>query len=132
MSTGRYLLGFDAKANSDLSAKQGYCVKFVTNGDTVDLIAAATDRFAGVLLNDPTSGQTAEVLYMGQATAVADGSGTAIAVGDLVGPNSSGVMVKKATNDYNVAGVARDACSVSGGVIRVLLTPNALFRTLAG
>ncbi len=132
MSTGRFLFGFDAKANSDLSAKQGFCVKFVTNGDTVDLIAAATDRFAGVLLNDPQSGQVAEVQYLGQATAVSDGSGTAIAVGDLVGPDANGRMVKKATADYNVAGVARDASSAQGTVIRVLLTPNAVFRTLAG
>jgi len=132
MSTGKFLLGFDAKANSDLSAKQGFCMKLVTNGDTVDLIAAATDRFAGVLLNNPQAGQAAEVQYLGQATAVADGSGTAIAAGDLVGPDANGRMIKKATNDFNVAGVSRDACAIQGGVIRVLLTPNAVFRTLAG
>jgi hypothetical protein len=131
--TGRYLLGFDAKANSDLSAKQGYSLTFAgSSGDIVDVIASATARFVGVLMNDPKSGDTAEVLYLGQATAVADGSGTAIAAGDLVGPNSSGVMVKKATADYNVAGTSRDACSISGGVIRVLLTPNVVYRALGG
>lgn len=130
--TGQFLLGRSAKANSDLSAKQGFCLKLVTNGDTVDLIAAATDRFHGVLLNNPTSGQTAEVATLGLVPAVSDGSGTSIGVGDLVGPDSNGRMVKKATADYNVAGTALDASTAQGAVIRVMLTPNAVFRTLAG
>jgi hypothetical protein len=130
--TGRYLLGFDAVAAADLSGKQGFCMTWGADGDHVTTIASATAVFAGVLLNDPTSGQVAEVLYLGQATGVADGSGTAITVGALVGPNSAGRMVVKATADYNVVGVARDACSILGGVIRVLLTPNAIFRTLLG
>jgi len=119
------------KAAADLKAKQYYAVK-LTAANTVGLVAAATDRVAGILMNKPDIGQAAQVRKDGIAPCVSDGSGTAIAVGDLVGPNAAGKMVKKATADFNVCGTAEDASSADGTVIRVNLTLNAAVRTLAG
>lgn len=120
------------KAAADQSAKQYFFLKY-SAVDTVALCAAATDRAIGVLMNKPAAaGLAADVRILGIAPVVSDGSGTAIAVGDTVGPNSAGKAVKKATADYNVAGIALDASSADGTVIRVLLIPGAIFRTLGG
>jgi|SRR5229473_6726651 len=119
------------KANADLSAKQWYAVK-LTAADTVDMASAATDLCVGILQNKPTSGHAAEVRILGITKVSSDGSGTAIVVGDRVGPNASSQIVKKATADYNAMGIALDASSAAGTIIRVLLIPGMVFRTLAG
>jgi hypothetical protein len=120
------------KAAADQSAKQYYFLKY-SAADTVAVCSAAADRVIGVLMNKPNAaGLAANVRILGIAPVVSDGSGTAIAVGDYVGPSSAGKAVKKATPDYSVAGIALDASSADGTVIRVLLMPGAVFRTLGG
>lgn len=131
MATAVDIFSFSAKAASDLSAKQFYAVK-LTAADTVDIAAAATDRCVGLLQDAPKSGAGGSVQVLGIAKGSSDGSGTAIAVGDLVGPNTSGQLVKKATADYNAMGIAMDASSAAGTIIRVLLQPGLVFRTLGG
>jgi hypothetical protein len=120
-------------ANADLSAKQYFCVKYVA-GPKVDLCAAATDRCVGVLQNKPAaSGRNSVVRHHGITKAVSDGSGTAIAVGDPVGTDANGRVVKKATADYGLIGEALDASSALGTIIRVRLYGQIVpFRTIAG
>lgn len=127
---GAYVYDESFPASADLSALQYNPVALGSTG--IAAIAAATTRAVGVLQNKPLSGEAAEIRMLGTTKAVSDGSGTAIAAGDYVGPNASGVMVKKATADYNVAGMALDASTASGTVIRVFLTPGGFFRTAAG
>jgi len=131
MATHNYLDTYSAKAAADLSAKQYYAVK-LSAADTVALVAAATDKVAGILVNKPKQGQAATVVTDGICECVSDGSGTAIAVGDFVGPDSGGKMVKKATADFNICGVAHDASSADGVVIRVRLNLDTFFRSAAG
>jgi hypothetical protein len=131
MATHNYLDTASAKAASDLSAKQYYAVK-LTAADTVDAIAAATDRVAGILVNKPKQGQAATVVTAGVCECVSNGGGTAIAVGDLVGPDATGKMVKKATADFNACGVAHDASTADGVIIRVRLNLDTLFRAALG
>ncbi|TXH52456.1 MAG: DUF2190 family protein [Desulfurellales bacterium] len=120
------------RATADYSTKQYYAMKLGAE-DYVTLAAAATDRCVGVLQNKPAAaGRGANVRILGITQAISDGSGTAIAVGDYVGPNSSGKMVKKATADYNAMGLALQASSADGTIIRVLLMPGAWFRTAGG
>jgi hypothetical protein len=119
------------KANSDLSAKQFFCVK-ITAADTVDLTSGATDRVIGILQDKPKSGHAGGVRILGMSKAVSDGSGTSIAAGDYVGTDGNGRVIKKATADYSVCGIALDASSALGTVIRVLLIPGGWFRTAAG
>jgi hypothetical protein len=121
------------KAAADLSAHQWKGVK-LTAKDTVNVVSAAADRAIGVLMNKPTAaGQHAQVLMFGQRMkAVSDGSGTAIAVGDYVGFNASGKLVKKATADYSVIGIANDASSADGVIIEFFCIPINWFRTAAG
>lgn len=123
-------IGF-CKAENDLSAKQYYFVE-LSALDQVDVADAAADVVIGVLQNDPKAGEAAQVRVLGISKVVSDGSGTAIAVGDRIGTNASGKAVKKATADFGVSGIALDASSADGTIIRTLLTPVNTFRTLGG
>jgi hypothetical protein len=119
-------------AGADLSAKQWFLVE-LTAKDTVNATNAATDRAIGILLNAPASGQEARVQLFGSRMKVAsDGSGTAIAVGDFIGPGSAGKAVKKATADYSTVGIANDISSADGTVIEIITGVGSVFRTAAG
>lgn len=131
MATAIDIFSLSAKAGADLSAKQFYAVK-LTAADTIDVAGAASDLCIGILQDAPASGKGGSVQVLGISKASSDGSGTAIAVGDRVGPNSSGQLVKKATADYNAMGIALDASVAAGTIIRVLLIPGMVFRTLGG
>src|SRR6266850_1972697 len=86
------------KADVDLSAKQFFAMKLkAAAADTITIAAAATDRCLGILQNKPTAAHAADIRILGLSKAVSDGSGTAIAVGDYVGPDTNGRLVKKAT-----------------------------------
>jgi len=122
-------------ANADFTGKQGYAVALTANGGReVALVAAATAVVAGILLDEPAAaGRAAAVRVRGVALCVSDGSGTAIAPGDLVGPDATGKMVKKATADYAICGQALDASAANGTKIRVkLFGAPGYFRTAAG
>ena len=119
------------KAENSLITKQYYFVEY-TGVDQIDVCDAAADRVFGVLQNEPAAGQAAAVRILGISQVVSDGSGTAIVAGDYIGSNAAGKAVKKATADYSVAGIALDASSADGTVIRVLLTPGGWFRTAGG
>ncbi len=119
------------KAGADLSTHQFKCVE-LSAADTVTLCNAATDVCIGILQNKPKSTEAAAVMHIGRSQALADGSGTAIAVGDFVGPNASGLLVKKATADFRTLGVALAAATAANIVIDVMLLGPGAFRTAAG
>lgn len=131
MATAIEVLSVNAKANSDLSAKQFYIVK-LTAADTVDLTSATTDLHFGVLGNAPKQNAAAEVITDGIAKVVSDGSGSAISVNDEVGTDTSGRAIKCTTTDRPLVGRALDASSAAGTVIRVKLYPaGTRYRTPA-
>jgi hypothetical protein len=76
-------------ASADLSAKQFRFVKASGNA-TVDVCAAITDKLIGVLQDNPTSGQPANVVGFGVSKVVAGGNVTA---GDVVGTDNQGRAV---------------------------------------
>lgn len=73
-------------AASDLSSNQYNFVKIDSDGKAA-AISATTDRAIGILQNDPTAGQEAEVLVVGGSKLVAGG---AITEGALVGTSAAG------------------------------------------
>jgi hypothetical protein len=119
------------RAGADLRNHQWKAVE-LTAANTVNLTNAATDKAIGILQEKPNTGEVCEVMHMGRSFAVADGSGTAIAVGDWVGANASGVLVKKETADFATLGIALVAASAANVVIEVLLFGPATFRTPLG
>ena len=106
------------KAGADLRTKQFYCVE-LTAENTIGLCNAAADLCIGILMTKPNTGEPGRVALEGRIPAVSDGSGTAIAVGDWVGPNTSGKVVKKATAAYATIGIALQASSTDGAVIDI-------------
>ena len=118
-------------AAADLSTKQYYAV-VITGQNLVNVAAAATDRVIGILQNDPKSGRGAEIRHLGTSLAVTDGSVTAIAPGDLLGPNAAGKLVKKATADFSVCAVANGASTTDGAIIEVMLIAPTVVRTPLG
>lgn len=74
------------EAGEDLSAKQYYFVKLDAAGKAV-VCTGATDKPVGVLQNDPTSGQAAEIVVVG-LTKVS--TNAALAIADLIGTSADG------------------------------------------
>jgi hypothetical protein len=64
-------------AGEDLSAKQYHFVKIDNGTGQAVAVDGATDRPVGVLQNNPTSGQEAEVLIVGGTKVVAGGTASA-------------------------------------------------------
>lgn len=118
-------------ASADLSAKQYFAVKLHTTEDQIALGAAVTDVCLGILQDKPKSGEAGRVRVLGVSKGVSKGDGTAIAIGDKLGTDTNGKLVKAHTADRPIIGVALEASTTDGKVISVLLTPGAVFRTPA-
>lgn len=73
-------------AAADLSALQYTFVKLDSSGNAA-AVAATTDKPIGILQNDPTSGQEAEVLVLGGSKLVAGG---AVSEGAAIGTSAAG------------------------------------------
>jgi len=122
------------RSTTDMRTKQFAPVKLAATKDFITECAAATDRVYGLQQGKPNVGEVGRIAIQGRWTALCDGSGTAIAIGDYLGPNAAGTMlVKKATADNSICAIALDVCTISGGKIDVNLFGGipAFFRTAA-
>jgi hypothetical protein len=77
-------------AGEDLSGKQYHFVKLDNGDGTVKAVNGATDRPFGVLQNNPTSGQAAEVTIVGGTKVEAGGTAS---VGQPLFSNASAAAV---------------------------------------
>jgi hypothetical protein len=110
------------RSATDMRLKQFAPVKLATTKDFVTEVTAATDEVYGIMQTKPNVGEAARIAIIGRWTALVDGSGTAIAIGDRLGPNAAGTMlVKKLPAAANVVAKALDVCTISGGKIDVML-----------
>jgi len=116
---GSYLSIPGLVATGDLSSYQYCVVKMASTADAVKVGSAATDAVIGVLMNDPTSGQPAEVAYSGVVKVKCEASTT---VGSNLTCSSTG-RAKSTTSAGNICiGQALDAGSTAGMLISVLLS----------
>jgi hypothetical protein len=124
MATQQLANGVSLVAENDLSAKQFHYVELSATAGMVDVPDNAADVPVGVLQNKPVANAAAEVATLAGAIVkvVSDGSGTAISIGDTVGTNNAGKAVKKTVSGDWYNGIAMDASSADGTIIRVLLT----------
>ena len=109
------------EAAADLSSKQFYFVK-LTAANTINVCSGATDVPCGILQNKPSAaGRPAVVRMFGLSKVSADG---AISAGALVGTSADGQADAKTagtdTTNY-VVGVALEAASGAGEIIKVSL-----------
>lgn len=128
---GGYVFDDTLEASADLSAKQFYAVKLHTVEGQCALGAAVTDVVYGILMNKPKSTEAAVIRVLGRAKAVAKGDGTAIAIGDKLGSDASGKLVKAHTADRPICAQALQACTIDGGIIEVLMLPGSVYRVPA-
>lgn len=109
-------------ASADLSAKQYHFVKLSGN-NTVTVCAAITDVPIGVLQNNPTSGQAAEVCLFGVTKVVADGT---LAAGDRIGTSADGqadAIVAGTDTTVTTVGQALNAAS-AGDTVEIFFNPT--------
>lgn len=105
-------------AAADLSAKVHYLVK-ISAADAVNL-AGVGDTAVGVLGNDPTAGQPAEVLVGIILPVVA---GEAIAAGASIAPDATG-RARTAVTDDHIVGIAVSAAAAAGEEFRAIMVPQ--------
>lgn len=111
-------------ANADLSAKQYFLMKLGTTAGQVAIVAATTDIPVGLLQNKPAAaGRAAEVMRLGWSKADV-AAATDIAIGDVLGPDANGRLVKKTANNDIVCAIAEEAAtSATGDIVTVALFP---------
>ena len=110
------------RSSTDMRTKQFAPVKLAATKDFYTECTAATDEVFGIQQGKPNVGETSRIAIEGRWTALVDGSGTAIAINDKLGPNAAGTMlVKKTAAGANVCAKALDVCTISGGKIDVML-----------
>lgn len=104
------LVGYTAGA--DLNASQYRFVTLASSGQVVEAVDNTADRPVGVLVNDPNTGQEAEVVVLGVTKIVA---GETLAVGDSIKVGTAGKAAKAGTTagDHNV-GVVLSAAGADG------------------
>ena len=107
------------EAGADLSTKQYYFVKLDSSGEAV-VCSGATDKPVGVLQNNPTAGQAAEIVVVGLTKVSSD---AALAIGNLIGTSADGQADAKTpgtdTTEYVVGTVltTTGAADVIGSVL---------------
>ena len=126
MATQQLVTGNEVsyEAAADLSGKQFHLVKLDAAGAGKVNLCGASDIPVGALQNRPRAGDAAAVITLSGAVAkvVSDGSGTAVAVGDTIGANAHGKAIKKAASGNWYLGIALEASSQDGKIIRIQLT----------
>lgn len=131
MTTEAFVWDESFKAENTFASAQYYAVE-LSGADQVDVCDNIRDVALGVVQNKPTAGHAAQVRIMGITKWVSDGTvGGGISVGSFVGTSAAGKAIVKATNDYGVRGIALDASTTDGAVIRVLLIGPSFWRAAA-
>lgn len=108
-------------ATGDLSSYQYYVVQLASTAGECKLATSATSKTVGVLMNEPTGGQTAEVAIFGIVKVAGEAS---VTVGGAVCSSSTGRAKLTTTGGDRMLGYAMDAVSSAGDIIRILLVPG--------
>ena len=113
-------------ASADISAYQ-YCnVKL--DAATTCVYSGAGERAVGVLLNEPESGEAADIMLVGVCMMVVDGNAGAISIGSYLESDAAGKGVATTTDTDELVGMALAASTAAGDIIPVVL----MHGTLAG
>ena len=107
-------------AGGDLSAQQYKVVKFASTAGAVVVVTATTDAAIGVLQNDPTTGQAAEIVGFGEAIALAGVND--LNAGELVGFNTTGRVVDHTTDNRRIIGQTLQPSTGIGDEVLVFLS----------
>lgn len=109
-------------ANADLSAKQYHVVSLTSTANNVKIAGDVDTAIAGLLQNEPESGEAAEVVCLGIAKGICES--TSISRGAVVTSNSTGEVQATTADEDRVLGIALSAGSAAGDIIDVLVAPS--------
>lgn len=112
--------GSQCTAAADLSSGQFLAVK-ITAARAVNLASAGGELIYGILQNKPTSGQAADVGFIGVTKAVA---GAAFSAGAQLMTDTSARLITSTGTNHRVA-TALEAATGAGQLITVMLGPNS-------
>lgn len=114
MAVGGDYFSISKKATAALT--QFVIVKPSTTAGECKIAAAATDSIIGVVQNNPGAGEAAEIAVSGVCKVLAEAS---VAAGDHVTSSTTGRAKTTTTSNNHVLGVAQEASSAAGDVIKV-------------
>lgn len=121
--TGRYLSIPGLIAGEDLRLKQYYCVKLSSTAGEVLLATAAKDQTnIGLLQNDPSTGEVADVAFLGVAKGITED--TAVTFGSALEANTSGELHDASNDEAKIIGHALETSITTGNIISVLVNPS--------
>ena len=124
-SYGKYFTIPGAIAGESFASKQYYVCKVGATAQEVKVAGtAATDYVCGVIQNDPADGQEAEVACLGVAKAAAEAS---VTLGSYVTTSSTGRVKTTTTDGDSLVGMALEASSSAGDIIKVLVIPSKFY-----
>ena len=116
MSFNANYVNISVPAGANLSAKQNHFVKINSSGAAV--LAGAGEAAIGVLVNDPTSGQTAAVQISGIAKVKA---GASITAGAQVAVNADGEAVSATLGRTNTTDTSATDALIGSNVMGIAL-----------
>jgi hypothetical protein len=106
-------------ASSTVSSGQYKPVKLSSTAGTVTACTANTDIAIGVLMNDPGTGEPADVAFAGLVVCYPEAATTA---GSYVCASTTGRCVTTTDANDDAFGIAIDAPGAAGDLIRVILS----------
>jgi hypothetical protein len=122
---GQQPLKLSLEAGADLSAQQYRCVKMSADNKCI-VCAAVTDKPIGILQNKPTSGQTAEVVCIGETKVDSD---AALAAGNSIGSSADAQLAVYAqgtdTTKYIIGMVIQSSGAAGEKAVAVVNCPSA-------
>ena len=123
MSDYGRLMARSADAAADMRTNQWHILRAAAAGTTnvASNPGGAASDVIGTLFNKPNSGQAASIITQGESKVVAGGS---VTVNTLLTTNGSGRATAATSGDF-VLGMALEAASADGEVIRVLMSMPA-------
>lgn len=121
MATGNFgwyatLPGF--VASSSLASSQWCPVKLSSTAGYVTACTANTDVALGILMNNPGTGEVAEIAVLGVVKAKAE---AAVNAGSYVCPSTTGRVVTTTDANDDVLGVAVEAAGAAGDLVTIIL-----------
>jgi len=122
---------FTREAARDLSSYRFHAMKIDTSGN-IDYTNTASGAHAlGILQNNPAAaGREAEIATEGSSLLYVDGNSPNIAIGDLIGSNSSYHGVKVSADKAKYFAMAMEASAADGDLIEVkIVGPGTISTT---
>lgn len=112
-------------AASSMASNQWKVVKHASTAGQFTLVNATTDLAIGILEDTPAAGQPGLICAMGVTKAIAGAND--LAVGEVLGYNTTAQVADHTTDNRRSIGEALEASTAVGDIVKVLLKGRARY-----